>query len=95
MKQQLTFSKAEGNPVLLGVCQSYLVIGTDTAHIRVFDLSRRYRMLMRIKEVHVLYVSVHRLLLGSMPIRLSVFIEMPKLSAVQRTWRTRLLIWEL
>lgn len=41
VKQQLTFSKAEGNPVLLGVCQSYLVIGTDTAHIRVFDLSRR------------------------------------------------------
>lgn len=42
MKQLLTFSKAEGNPVLLSVCQSYLVVGTDTAHIRVFDLSRRY-----------------------------------------------------
>lgn len=41
MKQLLTFSKAEGNPVLLSVCQSYLVVGTDTAHIRVFDLSRR------------------------------------------------------
>ncbi|XP_068452167.1 intraflagellar transport protein 140 homolog, partial [Clinocottus analis] len=41
VKQLLTFSKAEGNPVLLSVCQSYLVIGTDTAHIRVFDLSRR------------------------------------------------------
>ncbi|KAK5601789.1 hypothetical protein CRENBAI_020358 [Crenichthys baileyi] len=41
VKQLLTFSKAEGNPVLLNVCQSYLVVGTDTAHIRVYDLSRR------------------------------------------------------
>ncbi|XP_028989874.1 intraflagellar transport protein 140 homolog [Betta splendens] len=41
VKQLLTFSKTEGNPVLLSVCQSYLVVGTDTAHIRVFDLSRR------------------------------------------------------
>ncbi|XP_074520074.1 intraflagellar transport protein 140 homolog [Halichoeres trimaculatus] len=41
VKQLLTFSKAEGNPVMLNVCQSYLVVGTDTAHIRVFDLSRR------------------------------------------------------
>ncbi|XP_055006428.1 intraflagellar transport protein 140 homolog isoform X2 [Boleophthalmus pectinirostris] len=41
VKQLLTFSKTEGNPVLLSVCQSYLIVGTDTAHIRVFDLSRR------------------------------------------------------
>uniref|UniRef100_A0A3B4EX67 Intraflagellar transport 140 n=1 Tax=Pundamilia nyererei TaxID=303518 RepID=A0A3B4EX67_9CICH len=41
VKQLLTFSKAEGNPVLLNVRQSYLVVGTDTANIRVFDLSRR------------------------------------------------------
>ncbi|KAM4526087.1 intraflagellar transport protein 140 homolog [Fundulus diaphanus] len=41
VKQLLTFSKAEGNPVLLNVCQSFLVIGTDTAHIRVYSLSRR------------------------------------------------------
>ncbi|CAN9508576.1 unnamed protein product [Ophioblennius macclurei] len=41
VKQLLTFSKAEGNPMLLHVCQSYLAVGTDTAHIRVFDLSRR------------------------------------------------------
>uniref|UniRef100_A0A674PQ19 Intraflagellar transport 140 n=1 Tax=Takifugu rubripes TaxID=31033 RepID=A0A674PQ19_TAKRU len=41
VKQLLAFSKAEGNPVLLNVCQSYLVVGTDTAHICVFDLSRR------------------------------------------------------
>ncbi|KAM4524435.1 intraflagellar transport protein 140 homolog [Odontesthes bonariensis] len=41
VKQLLTFSKSEGNPALLNVCQSYLVVGTDTAHIRVFDLSRR------------------------------------------------------
>uniref|UniRef100_A0A665V4G9 Intraflagellar transport 140 homolog (Chlamydomonas) n=1 Tax=Echeneis naucrates TaxID=173247 RepID=A0A665V4G9_ECHNA len=41
VKQLLNFTKAEGNPMLLSVCQSYLVVGTDTAHIRVFDLSRR------------------------------------------------------
>uniref|UniRef100_UPI003AAE6617 intraflagellar transport protein 140 homolog n=1 Tax=Centroberyx gerrardi TaxID=166262 RepID=UPI003AAE6617 len=41
VKQLLTFSKAEGNPVLLSVCQAYLAVGTDTAHIKVFDLTRR------------------------------------------------------
>ncbi|KAK9530529.1 hypothetical protein VZT92_012025 [Zoarces viviparus] len=41
VKQLLTFHKTKGNPVLLNVCQSYLVVGTDKAHIRVFDLSRR------------------------------------------------------
>uniref|UniRef100_H3D5J6 Intraflagellar transport 140 n=1 Tax=Tetraodon nigroviridis TaxID=99883 RepID=H3D5J6_TETNG len=41
VKQLLAFSKAEGNPALLSVCQSYLVVGTDTAHVCVFDLSRR------------------------------------------------------
>ncbi|XP_068161175.1 intraflagellar transport protein 140 homolog isoform X2 [Antennarius striatus] len=41
VKQLLTFSKSEGNPVLLSVCQSYLVVGTDTGHVRVYDLSRR------------------------------------------------------
>uniref|UniRef100_A0A667XJ74 Intraflagellar transport 140 n=1 Tax=Myripristis murdjan TaxID=586833 RepID=A0A667XJ74_9TELE len=41
VKQLLTFSKTEGNPVLLSVCQAYLVVGTDTAHIKVFDLTRR------------------------------------------------------
>ncbi|KAJ7984508.1 hypothetical protein DPEC_G00355540 [Dallia pectoralis] len=41
VKQLLTFSDPEGNPVLLSVCQGYLVVGTDTAHIKVFDLTRR------------------------------------------------------
>uniref|UniRef100_A0A4W5Q9V8 Intraflagellar transport 140 n=1 Tax=Hucho hucho TaxID=62062 RepID=A0A4W5Q9V8_9TELE len=41
VKQLLSFSEAEGNPVLLSVCQGYLVVGTDTAHIKVFDLTRR------------------------------------------------------
>uniref|UniRef100_A0A8K9XYQ0 Intraflagellar transport protein 140 homolog n=2 Tax=Oncorhynchus mykiss TaxID=8022 RepID=A0A8K9XYQ0_ONCMY len=41
VKQLLAFSEAEGNPVLLSVCQGYLVVGTDTAHIKVFDLTRR------------------------------------------------------
>ncbi|XP_028845087.1 intraflagellar transport protein 140 homolog isoform X2 [Denticeps clupeoides] len=41
VKQLLTFSEAEGNPVLLNVCRSFLAVGTDTAHIRIFDLTRR------------------------------------------------------
>jgi len=42
VKQLLAFSEAEGNPVLLSVCQTYLAVGTDTAHVKVFDLTRRY-----------------------------------------------------
>ncbi|XP_043081946.1 intraflagellar transport protein 140 homolog isoform X2 [Puntigrus tetrazona] len=41
VKQLLVFSEAEGNPTLLNVCGSYLAVGTDTCHIRVFDLTRR------------------------------------------------------
>uniref|UniRef100_A0A8C5AP22 Intraflagellar transport 140 homolog (Chlamydomonas) n=1 Tax=Gadus morhua TaxID=8049 RepID=A0A8C5AP22_GADMO len=41
VKQLLAFSEAEGNPVLLSVCQTYLAVGTDTAHVKVFDLTRR------------------------------------------------------
>ncbi|XP_056152909.1 intraflagellar transport protein 140 homolog isoform X2 [Lampris incognitus] len=41
VKQLLPFSETEGNPVLLSVCQVYLVVGTDAAHIKVFDLTRR------------------------------------------------------
>ncbi|XP_037392907.1 intraflagellar transport protein 140 homolog isoform X2 [Pygocentrus nattereri] len=41
VKQLLVFSEAEGNPILLNVCRSYLAVGTDAAHVRVFDLTRR------------------------------------------------------
>uniref|UniRef100_A0A8C1ZW73 Intraflagellar transport protein 140 homolog n=1 Tax=Cyprinus carpio TaxID=7962 RepID=A0A8C1ZW73_CYPCA len=41
VKQLLAFSEAEGNPTLLSVCGSYLAVGTDTCHVRVFDLTRR------------------------------------------------------
>uniref|UniRef100_A0A673HQW8 Intraflagellar transport 140 homolog (Chlamydomonas) n=1 Tax=Sinocyclocheilus rhinocerous TaxID=307959 RepID=A0A673HQW8_9TELE len=41
VKQLLVFSEAEGNPTLLSVCGSYLAVGTDTCHIRVFDLTCR------------------------------------------------------
>ena len=42
VKQLLAFSEVEGNPVLLSVCQTYLAVGTDTVHVKVFDLTRRY-----------------------------------------------------
>ena len=42
VKQLLAFSEAEGNPLLLSVCQTYLAVGTDTARVKVFDLTRRY-----------------------------------------------------
>ncbi|XP_051969833.1 intraflagellar transport protein 140 homolog [Xyrauchen texanus] len=41
VKQLLVFSEVEGNPTLLCVCGSYLAVGTDTSHVRVFDLTRR------------------------------------------------------
>ncbi|KAJ8364162.1 hypothetical protein SKAU_G00129930 [Synaphobranchus kaupii] len=41
VKQLLVFSEVEGNPVLLNVCGTFLAVGTDTAHFKLFDLSRR------------------------------------------------------
>ncbi|XP_028905060.1 intraflagellar transport protein 140 homolog [Ornithorhynchus anatinus] len=41
VKQLLMFSETEGNPCLLDVCGNFLAVGTDTAHFKVFDLSRR------------------------------------------------------
>ncbi|XP_067407526.1 intraflagellar transport protein 140 homolog isoform X3 [Emydura macquarii macquarii] len=41
VKQLLVFSEAEGNPCLLDVCGSFLAVGTDLAHFKIFDLSRR------------------------------------------------------
>lgn len=42
VKQLLVFSEAEGNPCLLDVCGNFLAVGTDLAHFKIFDLSRRY-----------------------------------------------------
>ncbi|XP_064415198.1 intraflagellar transport protein 140 homolog [Latimeria chalumnae] len=41
VKQLLVFSESEGNPCLLQVCGNFLAVGTDLAHVKVFDLSRR------------------------------------------------------
>ncbi|XP_078096576.1 intraflagellar transport protein 140 homolog isoform X2 [Mustelus asterias] len=41
VKQLLVFSETEGNPCHLHICGNFLVVGTDTAHVKVFDLSRR------------------------------------------------------
>ncbi|NXU84217.1 IF140 protein, partial [Xiphorhynchus elegans] len=41
VKQLLVFSEAEGNPCLLDVCGNFLAVGTDLAHFKIFDLSRR------------------------------------------------------
>ncbi|NWH59769.1 IF140 protein, partial [Geococcyx californianus] len=41
VKQLLVFSEAEGNPCLLDVCGDFLAVGTDLAHFKIFDLSRR------------------------------------------------------
>ncbi|CAM4723917.1 unnamed protein product [Leuciscus chuanchicus] len=41
VKQLLVFSEVEGNPTLLSVCGSHLAVGTDTSHVRVFNLTRR------------------------------------------------------
>lgn len=42
VKQLLTFSESEGNPCMLDICGNFLTVGTDLAHFKIFDLSRRY-----------------------------------------------------
>uniref|UniRef100_A0A8C3YVH3 Intraflagellar transport 140 n=1 Tax=Catagonus wagneri TaxID=51154 RepID=A0A8C3YVH3_9CETA len=41
VKQLLLFSETEGNPCCLDICGNFLVVGTDLAHFKSFDLSRR------------------------------------------------------
>lgn len=45
VKQLLLFSETEGSPCFLDVCGTFLVTGTDLAHFKSFDLSRRYHFL--------------------------------------------------
>ncbi|KAI5932679.1 Intraflagellar transport protein 140 [Manis javanica] len=41
VKQLLLFSETEGNPCFLDICGNFLAVGTDLAHFKSFDLSRR------------------------------------------------------
>ncbi|XP_069343215.1 intraflagellar transport protein 140 homolog [Eulemur rufifrons] len=41
VKQLLLFSETEGSPCFLDICGNFLVVGTDLAHFKSFDLSRR------------------------------------------------------
>eukprot|EP00794_Sanderia_malayensis_P006805 gene6805-7574_t len=41
IKQELTFNDQEGDPLLLSICGSFMVVGTSKAVIKIFDLSRR------------------------------------------------------
>ncbi|XP_072337471.1 LOW QUALITY PROTEIN: intraflagellar transport protein 140 homolog [Scyliorhinus torazame] len=41
VKQLLVFNETEGSPCHLHICGNFLVVGTDTSHLKVFDLSRR------------------------------------------------------
>eukprot|EP00058_Branchiostoma_floridae_P021724 XP_002607214.1 hypothetical protein BRAFLDRAFT_118626 [Branchiostoma floridae] len=41
VKQLLTFSETEGEPIAMDVCGQYLVAGTSTNFLRMWDLSRR------------------------------------------------------
>lgn len=41
VKQLLLFSETEGNPCFFDICGNFLVVGTDLAHFKSFDLSRR------------------------------------------------------
>ncbi|NXU33682.1 IF140 protein, partial [Drymodes brunneopygia] len=58
VKQLLVFSEAEGNPCLLDVCGNFLAVGTDLAHLKIFDLSRREA------KVHCNSKSLSKLLPG-------------------------------
>ncbi|XP_004438256.1 PREDICTED: intraflagellar transport protein 140 homolog [Ceratotherium simum simum] len=41
VKQLLLFSETEGNPCFFDICGNFLAVGTDLAHFKSFDLSRR------------------------------------------------------
>ncbi|XP_057603578.1 intraflagellar transport protein 140 homolog isoform X4 [Hippopotamus amphibius kiboko] len=41
VKQLLPFSEMEGNPCFFDICGNFLVVGTDLAYFKSFDLSRR------------------------------------------------------
>ncbi|NWR42554.1 IF140 protein, partial [Regulus satrapa] len=58
VKQLLVFSETEGNPCLLDVCGNFLAVGTDLAHFKIFDLSRREA------KVHCNSKSLSKLLPG-------------------------------
>ena len=41
MKQLLSMSESEGEPVSMDVCSNFLVVGTSNGYVKMFDLSRR------------------------------------------------------
>ena len=104
VKQLLAFSEAEGNPILLSVCQAYLVVGTDTAHIKVFDLTRR-----SVKRQRRALLQPHMVTHGAVPanqapallnkaadfrrVDFRVSAGKRRLTAVPRTWRSRSPTW--
>ncbi|XP_037670915.1 intraflagellar transport protein 140 homolog isoform X2 [Choloepus didactylus] len=62
VKQLLLFAEPEGSPCCLDVCGNFLVVGTDSAHFKSFDLSRREA------KVHCDCKDLARLLPGAGPI---------------------------
>ena len=42
MKQILSFSEEEGDPVVLNVVGHFLVAGSESGYIKLWDLTRRY-----------------------------------------------------
>ena len=41
MKQELSFSEQDGDPISLSMCGAFMAVATDKTVIKVFDLSRR------------------------------------------------------
>ena len=56
MKQVIQFVDREGDPFLVNVNGSFLTIGTTQGIVKVFDLSRRFTFLQKLK--HILYKSI-------------------------------------
>lgn len=40
-KSGLAFTEAEGNPILLSLCGSFLAVATDKGYIKLYDVSKR------------------------------------------------------
>ena len=61
MKQLLPCGEQEGSPVVLSVSRHFLVAGTDTGHVKMWDLSRRYIRTLLVNRNNHFSLSLKRI----------------------------------
>lgn len=61
IKQELTFLEQEGNPCDLNICGPFLVVGTTKSILKIYDLSRRYQLLLSSGNSAVTFPSTNKI----------------------------------